>query len=146
MAPKHEIANLYSRKSLLFIKHSQWEYYKTQKLSHIKMGKEILTFGDIEIEKHKFYCYKSPTFKEDGDIDNILVFNKISSSEKNYKYFIGYLYDDYKIKLLHIVLPKRSAYVQSYDGQTKWMHFLIDLLEKYNTIWANVTSHIKKRF
>ena len=24
-------------------------------LSHIKMGKEILTFGDIEIEKNKFY-------------------------------------------------------------------------------------------
>ena len=22
------------------------------------MGKETLTFGDIEIEKEKFYCYK----------------------------------------------------------------------------------------
>ena len=32
------------------------------------------------------------------------------------------------------MLPKTSA---SYDGQTKWMYFLIgddDLLEKYNTI------------
>ena len=30
------------------------------------------------------------------------------------------------------MLPKRSAYVKRYDGQTKWMHFLIkddDLLE-----------------
>ena len=27
------------------------------------MGKEILTFGDTEIEKTKFYCCKSPTFK-----------------------------------------------------------------------------------
>ena len=27
---------------------------------HIKMGKEINTFGDIEIEKHKFHCFKSP--------------------------------------------------------------------------------------
>ena len=26
------------------------------------MGKEILTFGDIEIEKNKFYRYKSPIF------------------------------------------------------------------------------------
>ena len=25
-------------------------------LSHIKMGKEILMFGDIEIEKKRFYC------------------------------------------------------------------------------------------
>ena len=31
-------------------------------LSHIKMGKEILTFGDIEIEKNKFYCHKCPIF------------------------------------------------------------------------------------
>ena len=26
------------------------------------MGKEILTFSDIEIEKHKFHRYKIPTF------------------------------------------------------------------------------------
>ena len=35
------------------------------------------------------------------------------------------------------MLPKTSAYVKNYDGQTKWMHFLIeydDLLEKHNTI------------
>ena len=35
------------------------------------------------------------------------------------------------------MLPKTSAYVKIYDGQTKWMYFLIeddDLLEKYNII------------
>ena len=26
------------------------------------MGKEILTLGDNEIEKNKFYCHKSPIF------------------------------------------------------------------------------------
>ena len=32
-------------------------------LSHIKMYKEILTFGDIEVEKKKiFYLHKSPIF------------------------------------------------------------------------------------
>ena len=31
-------------------------------LSHIKMGKEILSFGEIEMEKHIFYRYKSPIF------------------------------------------------------------------------------------
>ena len=31
------------------------------------MGKEILVFRDIEIEKNKFYCHKSP-FLEDVDI------------------------------------------------------------------------------
>ena len=73
------------------------------------MGKEILTFVDIEIEKHKFYRYKIPTFIEDLDIKNVLVSNKISFVEKYYKYFIGYLDDDYKIKPLHIMLPKTSA-------------------------------------
>ena len=29
------------------------------------MGKEILMFGDIEIEKSKFYCHKSPIFLKD---------------------------------------------------------------------------------
>ena len=37
-------------------------------------------------------------FLEDIDIKNLLVSNKISSREKNYKCFIGYLYVDYKIK------------------------------------------------
>ena len=63
---------------------------------------------------------------EDVDIDNLLVPNKISSGEKNYKYFIGYLYDDHKTKSLHMMLPKRRPYVKGYDGQTKWMYFLIE--------------------
>ena len=35
-----------------------------------------------------------------------LVFNKIFFGEKNYKYFIGYLYHDNKVKPLHIILAK----------------------------------------
>ena len=46
------------------------------------MRKEILMFGDIEAEKHKFYHHKSPTFLEDLDINNVSVSNKISSGEK----------------------------------------------------------------
>ena len=47
------------------------------------------------------------------------------------------------------MLPKRSAYVKSYDGQTEWMYFLIeddDVLEKHNTIWDEVSADIKKEF
>ena len=40
------------------------------------MGKEILTFGDIEIEKHKFYYYKTLTFLEDLDIHNVFLLVK----------------------------------------------------------------------
>ena len=52
-------------------------------------------------------------------------------------------------KPLNIKLSKTSAYVKSYDGQTKWMYFLIeydDLLEKYNTICIKVSAEIKKEF
>ena len=91
----------------------------------------------------------TPIFLEDVDIEKILASNKISFGEKNYKYFIGYLYNDDRIKPLHMMLSKTSAYVKSYDGQTKWMYFLIedeDSLEKYNTIWVYVSADIKKEF
>ena len=57
------------------------------------------------------------------------------------------MYDDYKIKPLHVRLPKTRAFVKSYDSQTKWMCFLIEddeLLEKYKTSWNKVSAEIKK--
>ena len=52
------------------------------------------------------------------------------------------MYQDDKVKSLHI-------YVKSYDGQTKWMYFLIeddDLLKKYNTISDKVGADTKTEF
>ena len=57
------------------------------------MAKEIQIFGDIEIEKNKFYRHKTATFQKVVDIEKLLVSNKISFRGKNYKYFIGYLYN-----------------------------------------------------
>ena len=51
-----------------------------------------------------------------------------------------------KFRPLHILLTKTSAYVKSYDGQTKWMYFLIknnDLLQKYNATWYKVSADVK---
>ena len=45
------------------------------------------------------------------------------------------------------MLPKTSANIKSYDGQTNWTYFFIkdnDLLEKYNTIWDNFSADIRK--
>ena len=72
----------------------------------------------------------------------VLVSSKISCGEKNYKYFVGYLYDNYKIKPLHINLLKTSACVKS-------CVFFIknnDLPNKYNPIWHKVSTDIKKKF
>ena len=70
------------------------------------MGKEALAFSDIEVEKNKFLY---------GDIEKVLVSNKISLGEKKHKYFISHLYNDNKVWPLHITPPKTSAYVKSYD-------------------------------
>ena len=71
---------------------------------------------------------------EDVDIDNALVFENIFSGKTTVKCFIDYLDYEYKIKLLHVMLPKTRAYVKSCDvSQTKWTYFLIendDLLQK----------------
>ena len=85
------------------------------------MGNQI---GDVDILGDKV-------------IEDMLGSNKMFLVKKNCNYFIGYLYDDYKIKLLNIILPKTTVYVKSYDSQTKSINFLIeddDFLEKYNTI------------
>ena len=81
------------------------------------MGKDILAFGDMEIEKNKFYWHKSYVPLRDINTEKVLVSKKISFGEKSYKYFIGYLYNDHKVNPLHIMLPKTNAYVQ--NGQTK---------------------------
>ena len=39
-------------------------------------------FGNIEIEKDKFYRHKSTIFLEDVDIEKVLVSNNISFVEK----------------------------------------------------------------
>ena len=101
------------------------------------------------MKKNKFYRHKTLILLEDVDIEKVIVCNRISFGEKNYKYSIGYLYDNHEVKPLHIMLPKTSPYIKSYDGQTKWMYFLIDdynLLEKFNTIWDKVNADIKKEF
>ena len=83
--------------------------------------------------------FHPPSIRNDNTMGMAFLVYKISFGEKNYKYFIGYLYNDHKVKPLHIMLRKTSFYVKSC--------ILIeddDLLEKYNTIWDKVIADIKK--
>ena len=86
----------------------------------------------MRFEKN-IYRNKTPDFLKDVNIEKVLVSNKIYFGGKNYKYFIGYFSIDHKVKPLHIILPKTSANIKSYDGQTKC-----------NTIWDNVIADLKK--
>ena len=106
-------------------------------------------FRNIEIEKNKFYHHKSRVTLKNVDAEKVLVPSKISFGKKVYNYVIGYLYNDHKVRILHIMRPETSAYAKSYDGQITWMYFLIeydDLLEKHNNIWDEVSVDIKKEF
>ena len=83
--------------------------------------------------KHINFTTIKYIFLEVVDIDEIVVSNNISSVAKSYKYFIGYLFGDYKVELLHIMLPKTSAYVKMYDGKSFGIYFLTendDLVKK----------------
>ena len=88
--------------------------------------KKYFTVGDIEHENF-FYRCKSLIFQKDAFTGKILV-SKLPFVEKDYEYLISYLYNDHKVKSLHVMLPKKSAHVKSYDEQTKCIHFLLKMM------------------
>ena len=45
------------------------------------MSIKNLMFGDIEIEKNGFHCYKNPVFLNAVNVDNIFISKNISSGE-----------------------------------------------------------------
>ena len=88
-----------------------------------------------------FIAIKILFLKDDDDEINYneLVSNKNFSDEKNYKYSSGYT-DSYKIKPLHIMLPKTSAYAKSDGDETKWMYFKMMAYDN----WNKVTNGVEK--
>ena len=80
-------------------------------LSRTKIGKEnVSRYWNWKKQYHH-------SSLSNVDIEKVLVSNKVSLCEKNYKYFIGYLYNDYK------------------DNE---------LFEKNITIWNKVSPDTKK--
>ena len=69
------------------------------------------------------YSFTTYSFKECRYWESI---NKINLGGKNYKFFIDYLFNVCKVKPLYMMLSLTSTYVKSSDGETKWIHFLID--------------------
>ena len=93
----------------------------------------------LKLKKINF-CAINPEFLKDADIEKVLLSNNISSTEKKYKYFLGYLYDNYKVNSLHKMLKKTSSYVKSCHGQTKWMYFFIENDDLKNIILFVIMS------
>lgn len=89
------------------------------------MSKELTVFGNTEIAKPKSHHRKNLILPEDLDIDKILRSNRVSSSKKNYKHFVGYVDDHFKIKPLHKIQTKTNTYVKGFNCKPKWMNSFI---------------------
>ena len=107
--------------------------------------------GILKLEKKKLFTairllfFKECRYWKSINISQDFFWQK---KKKSYKYFVGYLYNDNKVKSLQIMFHKTRGYIKSYNGQTKSIYFLIeddDLLKKYNTTWDRFTVYKKKR-
>ena len=55
--------------------------------------------------------------------------------------------DDHKIKSFSIILLKRSQFIKSYDGESKWIYFLIKVDELLkNAVIFLIESVMKTQF
>ena len=82
------------------------------------MSKDVLPVGNIEIEKNTFHHNKTPILLKHVNIEQVLVSSKISFGEKDYKYLIGH----------YIWCFLKQALIKSYDGQTKWVYLLLNIM------------------
>ena len=71
----------------------------------------MVKFGEKEIVKGKFYAAKRPVKVCDVTVDNIVI-SKLVKEKTNSKHLIGYL--DKVIKLLVLIMPKMSGYVETF--------------------------------
>ena len=87
-------------------------------------------FGAMEIGNDKWNHHRRRFFRRHR------YWESISSQQDFFRRNKQYIFFDFKVKPLHLKLAKTSTYTKSYDGQTKWMYFLIeddDLLQKHDT-------------
>ena len=84
------------------------------------MGKKIIKFGDIDVEKDKFHRHKSSILVYDVDIK--IVSSNQPFGKKGFKYFIGQKVAK-KVRPLCNMHLKMSAYKRDFD-ETKYMLFL----------------------
>ena len=82
------------------------------------------------------------------DLSKIVVSSRWKLNDTTYKYFFGYLNNDF-IKPLCVILPQMSGYIKYFDNGGKNMSFVTDdkkVYEKYDEIWNVVKSLLKLKF
>ena len=79
------------------------------------MGKQIIAFGNIEVEKQKFHQHKNPISIYNVNIDRIAVSYKVLCSKNGFKCFVAYEDDSEKLMALCIIFQKISAYRSDFE-------------------------------
>ena len=112
------------------------------------MSSREIKFGDKEIDKKEFYSSAEAILLDSVDLSKIVVSNKCKINDTAYKYFCGYLNNDF-IQPLCVILPQMSGYIKYFDDGGKNMSFVTDdkeVYEKYNEIWNVVKKLLKLKF
>ena len=112
------------------------------------MSSQKITFGDKETDKKEFYSSKEAILLDSIDLNKIVVSNKWKINDTTYKYFCGYLNNDF-IQPLCIILPQMNGYIKYFDDGGKDMSFVTDdkeVYEKYNELWKLVKRLLKLKF
>ena len=112
------------------------------------MSLQKIKFGDKEVDKKEFYSSKEAIFLDSVDLKKIVVSSKCKINDTTYKYFCGYLNNDF-IQPLCVILPQMSGYIKYFDDGVKNMSFVTDdeeIYKKYNEIWEVVRKLLKLKF
>ena len=109
------------------------------------MSSQKTKFGDKEVDKKEFYSSKEAILLDSVDLSKIVVSSRWKISDTKYKYFCGYLNNNF-IQPLCAILPQMSRYIKYFDDDGKNMSFVTDdkeIYEKYNEIWNVVKKLLK---
>ena len=96
------------------------------------MSENKLKFDNVRVNKKEFHKSKQPIVSDLVNIDQIVVSDKFKHDA--FKYFIGYKEGEI-IKLLCIILPQITEYIEYFENGGKNMSFVIkdyDVLDKYD--------------
>ena len=81
-------------------------------------------------------------------MNKIVNSNKWKINDTTYKYFCGYLNNDF-IQPLCVILPQMSGYIKYFDDRVKNMSFVTndeEIYGKYYEIWNVVKKFLKLKF
>ena len=94
------------------------------------MSEKTLKFNNIILNKKEFHKSKESIDLLSVNVDQIVASYKFEHTDDIFKYFIGYKEGEV-VKLLCIILPQMSGYIEYFENGSKKMSLLI----KDNEVW-----------